>query len=396
MSELDAACGAVLRKATTGDRRVPGVVAAATDRDRDIYTGVMGEHRLGGPAMTEDTVFALFSATKAVGGTAVLQCVEEGLLDLDAPAKTYAPEIGDLQVLTGFGADGAPQTRPPKTDITTRQLMLHTAGFAYDSFNRTYRRLAEDHGQPSVITGTKAALTVPLLFDPDERWEYGCNIDWACQVVERIRGQRLGTVLRERLFEPLGMYNTVFNRSPEMKARTATTHLRGPDGTLTPDDDFGPVDDPEIDMAGHGLFGTVADYTRFIRMWLNDGAGPNGRVLRPETVAFAVTNGLRPPQQVKALDNALPDLTNVAEFFPGLPKSWGYTFMINDAPAPTGRAAGSVGWAGLLNCYFWIDRQNGVGGFWATQILPFFDDVSLPAYLDFETAVYQALRITGS
>ena len=132
-------------------------------------------------------------------------CVEEGKLDLDAPAKTYAPDIGKLQVLDGFDAAGKPKLRAPKRDITTRMLLLHTAGFGYDFFNEHYNRLAQEHGQPSVITASKAAIMTPLLFDPGEHWEYGSNIDWCGQVVEGIRGKRLGEVMRERIFAPLGM-----------------------------------------------------------------------------------------------------------------------------------------------------------------------------------------------
>jgi methyl acetate hydrolase len=72
-----------------------------------------------------------------------------------------------------------------------------------------------------------------------------------------------------------------------------------------------------------------------------------------------------------------------------MPKSWGLTFMINEEDAPTGRPAGALAWAGLANLYYWIDRRNGVGGYWATQILPFVDQASVQGYLDFETAVYR-------
>src|SRR4029077_6283050 len=105
---------------------------------------------------------------------------------------------------------GKPRLRAPKRDITTRMLMLHTAGFGYDFFNETYNRLATEHGQPSVITATKAALTTPLLFDPGDRWEYGSNIDWCGQVVESIAARRLGDVFAERIFKPLGMTDTSF------------------------------------------------------------------------------------------------------------------------------------------------------------------------------------------
>jgi methyl acetate hydrolase len=75
-----------------------------------------------------------------------------------------------------------------------------------------------------------------------------------------------------------------------------------------------------------------------------------------------------------------------------MPKGWSYTFMVNHVDAPTGRPAGELGWSGLANLFYWIDRQNGVGGFWATQILPFADPVSFGGYMEFETAVYSGLR----
>lgn len=269
--------------------------------------------------------------------------------------------------------------------------MLHTAGFGYDFFNEVYKRLAEEQGQPSVVTASRASIETPLLFDPGEKWEYGTNIDWVGQVVEGIRGKRLGDVMRERVFDPLGMDEIAFTRTAAMKERTATIHARGEDGGLTPMDDFALPDNPEIDMGGHGLYGTVPEYMKFIRMWLNDGAGPNGQVLKPETVEWAVKGALVPPQKVTMLPGVIPSLSNDAEFFPGLGKDWSYTFMVNTEEAPTGRPAGSIGWAGLANSFFWIDRQNGVGGYWATQILPFADKVSFTGFLDFESAVYKAL-----
>ncbi len=146
--------------------------------------------------MTTDSVFAIFSTTKAITGTACLQLVEEGRLDLDAPAEKYAPGHRQAQVLEGFDAAGKPRLRAPKRAVTTRMLLLHTAGFGYDFFNEQYNRLAKEHGQPSVITASKAALRSPLLFDPGDDWEYGSNIDWAGQVVEGITGKRLGEVMQ--------------------------------------------------------------------------------------------------------------------------------------------------------------------------------------------------------
>ena len=198
MGDLGSAADAVLDGVVSGSPRVPGVAAVATDRDGVIYAGARGERVLGGDPFTTDTVVAIFSTTKAIGGTACLQLVEQGDLDLDAPAKEYVPRIGGLEVLDGFDDDGTPRVRPPKSDVTTRQLLCHTAGLTYDFFNETYTRLANEQGQPWVVDASYASIETPLLFDPGEQWEYGSNIDWAGLVVEGITGKRLGEVFEER------------------------------------------------------------------------------------------------------------------------------------------------------------------------------------------------------
>ncbi len=380
----------ILRDVAERENGVPGVVAMATSREGNFYEGAAGKRELGKEAaMTTDTVFAIYSCTKAITGVAVMQLVEEGILDFDSPAKEYAPEISDIQVLEGFDAEGEPRLRPPKSDITVGQLMLHTAGFGYDFFNEDLVKYGKVRDVPSVVTASMASLRSVLLFDPGERWEYGSNIDWVGKVVEGARGKRLGEVMRERIFVPLGMNDTAFVLSPEMRERRATIHQRGEDGTLTPLSDFELPQDPEQHMGGHGLYGTVGDYMKFIRMVLNDGDGPHGRVLKAETVERMAQNGLG-EMKIKGLPGVLAHLSNDAEFFPGMPKSWAYTFMINDEDAPTGRPAGELGWAGLANLFYWIDRKNGIGGFWATQIFPFADPVSFGGYMEFETAVYES------
>jgi len=235
----------------------------------------------------------------------------------------------------------------------------------------------------------------PLLFDPGEEWEYGSNIDWAGQVVEAITGKRLGEVMQERIFAPLGMANTAFSLNPAMRARLARIHQREAVGSLTPLTDFELPQDPEVHMGGHGLYSTVGDYCRFIRMWLNDGMGESARVLKPETILTAEKNGLG-DKKIKMLPGIIPSLSHDAEFFPGMSKSWALTFMVNDVDAPTGRRAGALGWAGLANLFYWIDRKSGIGGFWATQILPFGDPTPFLGYIDFETAVYQSVSVRNA
>ena len=408
MNDLTKAIDAVLDGVVSASPRVPGVAAAVTDRNGTIYKGARGVKNTGSDDPFEpDTVCSIFSTTKAIAGTACLQLLEEGLLDLDAPAKEYVPQLGDVMVIDGFDSDGTPKLRPPRRDVTTRHLLTHTAGFTYDFFNETYTRLANEQGQPWVVDASWESIKTPLLFDPGDQWEYGTNIDWAGMVVEGITGKRLGDVMQSRILGPLGMTDTAFTMTPSMQDRQATIHVReDSDGSLIPLDGVTLPQEPEIHMGGHGLYGTATDYVKFIRMWLNDGRSDNGeQILRPETVEMASRNHLPEGMSVKMLPGigatttaksilpvSNPRLSNDAEFFPGMPKTWALTFMINEEEAPTGRPAGALAWAGLANLYYWIDRANGVGGYWATQIFPFADPTSVVGYFDMEKATYQHLR----
>jgi methyl acetate hydrolase len=124
-------------------------------------------------------------------------------------------------------------------------------------------------------------------------------------------------------------------------------------------------------------------------MILNHGSAGSQQILKPETVDLMAGNAIG-DCQVTMLHTVAPGVSNDAEFFPGMSKGWGLSFMINNEQADTGRPAGSLAWAGLANTYFWIDLTNGVGGVYATQIFPFADIKSLPLFLEFETIVYQS------
>ncbi|MEQ8660142.1 MAG: serine hydrolase domain-containing protein [Gammaproteobacteria bacterium] len=367
----------------------PGIVAMVTDRDDCLYAGAAGVRELGQAApMTTDTVMLLASCTKAITGVALMQLVEEGRVSLADAARDYVPAIAEIQVLDGFAPDGEPRLRAPASDITLEQLILHTAGFGYDFFSADLLRYREARGIPSILACTFDAIQDVLLHDPGSRWAYGNNIDWLGLVVEAVRGKRLGDVFAERIFAPLDMHDIAFTMTPAMAARRATIHLRAPDGQLSAAPDMVLPQPPAMDMGGHGLYASLGEYLKFIRMFLNDGAGPHGRVLEAATVARMACNGLGDLTSGGWVSSN-PQLANTGEFFPGLKKSWAYTFQVNEEPAPTGRPAGQLAWAGLANTYYWIDRQTGIGGIWSGQVLPFHDVAAYPGYVDFESAVYR-------
>jgi methyl acetate hydrolase len=385
---MKAAADKLLKDAVSkGD--VPGVTATATDAKGTTYEAGFGKRVLGEPAdMTPDTVAWIASMTKAITGAAAMQLVECGKLALDAPAKSVIPALGEVGVLDGFDSAGKPKTRKAKRDITLRHLLTHTAGFGYDIWSPEVGKYMEAMEVPGVISCQNKALTTPLLFDPGERWFYGINIDWAGKMVEVASGKKLGQYMRDNILGPLGMDSTGFRITDSMRKRLAKIHHRGPDGTLQPDTALELPQEPEFEMGGGGLYSTAGDYLKFVRMMLNQGKSDRGdAVLKPETVATMSKNAMG-DSKVCMLKTAAPPFSNDAEFFPGMDKQWGLTFMINNEEAPTGRSPGSLAWAGLANTYYWIDQQKGVGGVYITQILPFVDVKSLPLFYAFESAVY--------
>src|SRR5581483_6031529 len=178
-----------LRRAVDAGQ-VPGVVALAADDTGVVYEGAFGKREVGKDAlMTLDTVFWIASMTKAVTSVAAMQLVEQGRLDLDTPLGQRLPDLGAIQVLEGFDAEGAPRLRAPRRPITLRHLLTHTAGFTYDIWSPEMGRYQQVTGTPGIIECKNATLRTPLLFDPGERWEYGINVDWVGKAVELVSGQ---------------------------------------------------------------------------------------------------------------------------------------------------------------------------------------------------------------
>lgn len=382
---MKAAIDAVLRGAVERGE-VPGVAAVAGNATGTLYAGAFGCRGLDQEAaMTPDTVVWIASMTKAITTTAALQQVEAGSLSLDAPIADVLPELAAPQVLVGFEG-GEPVLRPARKPITLRHLLSHTAGFGYDFFNTEIGAYMAARGVPGIITCQRAALTTPLVAEPGERWEYGIGIDFAGLAVEKVTGQRLDSVLQEWVLGPLGMRDTAFRIGAAQRARLASMHAKAPNGTFSVIP-FEVPQDPEFHMGGGGLYGTVLDYLRFCRMWLNGGTLDGARILAPETVQEAMRDQIA-PLEVPEIKSALPASTNDVSLFPGMRKGWGLSILINDEDVPGGRAAGSLAWAGLANTYYWIDPKRDRAGVIATQILPFADPQVLAMLEGFEQAVY--------
>jgi methyl acetate hydrolase len=383
---MSAAIDSVLREAAESGQ-VAGVVAMAANADGTTYEGAFGRRSVAEDAkMTMDTVFWIASMTKAVTAAACMQLVEQGSLDLDAPAGKVVPVLGAPRVLEGFDDEGAPLLRPARGTITLRNLLTHSSGFAYDTWNADQLRYTRHTNTPRYVTFIDPDACLPLAFDPGSAWHYGVGIDWAGKMLEAVTGSTLDAYMREHIFDPLDMQDTGYLLTDRVRDRFASRHARASDGTLSPVP-FDPLQDPVHFNGGGGLFSTAADYMKFLRMLLNGGTLNGVQLLRPETVATMGQNHVGDIQAGR-LDSHLPEMSNDVDLYPGQPMRWGLSFLINMRDVPGARRAGSLTWAGLFNTYYWLDPTSRVAGLILTQTLPFGDHPILSLLDRFERGVY--------
>ncbi|TML99591.1 MAG: beta-lactamase family protein [Actinobacteria bacterium] len=359
---------------------VPGIVAVVADRDGIVHEGAAGAAR-------PDTLFRIASMTKAMTSVAALRLVERGELRLDQPVADILPAFGDLHVLEGFDGD-QPRLRPPARPVTITHLLTHTSGLGYWFSSDELVRWHELTGAPTILTGRRASIDTPLIHDPGERWTYGVSTDWLGQIVEAVSGRSLEDQLREHVWGPLDMPDATFFPTGEQRSRLMELVSRTPDGALGPSPFVEP--EPEFASGGGGGYATARDYARFQRALLRGGELDGARILQRETVELMFADHLHGAPLPEVMRSAVPELTNDV---PSLPfkQGWGLGLHIVLEDIPGMRRAGTGDWAGLFNCYFWIDRKSGISAALMTQLLPFFDARMVETLLGFEAAVYAEL-----
>jgi CubicO group peptidase (beta-lactamase class C family) len=366
---------------------VPGAVAVTANRAGITYAKAFGLHDVStGEPMRTDSVQRIASMTKLATSIALLQLVERSKLQLDTPVGDVLPAYDQLQVLEGFDGD-VPLFRQPSRRGTILQLLTHTSGLAYPMWNAKLTRLAEVHDVPPLGSGLRRAFETPLVCDPGTEFNYGMGMDWVGLVIEAVSGLSFETYLEENLFRPLGLGDTVVRRSPEQVARSGSVHVRLEAGkwlAIAADYYMPGVDRPEFYAGGHSLYSTPLEFLRIQSAILNGGEHASHRLLRPETVDAMFENQIG-ALEVGTIATADPPASldvPLAGF------KWGLGIMVNTEQRPKGRSAGSGGWAGGFNTFYWIDRSKDLTAAMYTQTLPFYDPGVIECYEAFEAALY--------
>jgi CubicO group peptidase (beta-lactamase class C family) len=314
--------------------------------------------------MALDSLFRIYSMTKPITGVAMMQLYEQGKWRLEDPITKHAPELAGLKQLTWTAAGMvatdsagqpvlAPMTRPP----TMRELMSHTAGFAYglsgdDPANRAFR---DDRvlAAPDLETMMRRVAAIPLLYAPGTRWSYSVAVDVQGYLVQKLSGQRFGDYLKAHVTGPIGMTDTAFYVTPDRKPRFADVyHWDKATQRLVvnpPRGDRSSYEDPgRLESGGGGLVASTHDYARFCQMLLDGGEIAGTRILKPETVALMAQNHI----------GRLTVGTDGTQRQPGAEQvRFGLDFAVHTDPKSAGLpyAVGTYYWGGAAGTWFWID-----------------------------------------
>jgi CubicO group peptidase (beta-lactamase class C family) len=322
--------------------------------------------------MRKDAVFRLMSMTKPVTATAVLMMLEEGKIRLGDRVSTFLPEFAEMSVVAGAPGDDAgsgaadPALVPAEREITIRDLLTHTSGIV---------RNAERTPDDSLATYVPKLAQVPLAFQPGADWQYSglAGPDVLARIVEIVSGQPYDAFVRSRIFDPLGMHDTMYFPSEEQRPRLVTLYRLTPQG-FEKDPDPDRISSKVYFSGGAGLVSTAHDYVQFAQMLANGGELNGKRLLSPRSVELMSSN-------------------HVGGMFNGklrFPER-GFGFGLQVAVLEDNVAAGwrlpngSFGWFGAYGTQVWINPREEL------VTLLMIQNLNYEVQRDFENAVVQAI-----
>jgi methyl acetate hydrolase len=331
----------------------------------------------GSAGIAAGAVYRMASMAKPVATVLALILAERGRLDLDAPIGRYLPAYANWPVLVRVDATSDTlHTRAACRPITVRHLLTHTAGFSYGFSNETCAELMR--------AGHHSETDWPLLHDPGERWTYGCSTSVLGFVVEAVTGRAYRHVVQDEVFAPLGMCDTASGEPVGGWERVAHLYQREGAHLVRQPAPSQPV--LIYPRADGGLFGTVADYGRFVRMLLCEGRLDGVRVLSQVSVRAMFRDQLG-GMRIALQHASMPRLAMPFPEHAGI-DGFGLGLQLRAQDVSGLRAAGSGSWAGLFNTHFWVDPARGIAAVFHTQVLPFCDPGVMNALKAFERATY--------
>jgi len=286
--------------------------------------------------VNQDSIFRIYSMTKPIISVAIMTMVEDGLMALDDPVSKFIPEFADAQVVDH--ETGA--TNPARNVMTIENLLTHESGLIQAIFSPD-SELGQLYGSElrGDFTAREFAARIgrlPLYFEPGTTWHYGHSTDVLGAILEVADGKTLDVVLRERIFDPLGMDDTSF-WVPMRESYRIAEPIHGAamtDNTIP----------RRMLSGGGGLNSTAENYVRFAEMLLNGGEYRGERIIEEATLE-------------QMLEPKIGESVSREYYFFGDVGDWGLGFHLQ----PTTDNAGgpyNFGWRGIGGTIFIVDQEN--------------------------------------
>ncbi len=375
--------------------KLPGCLTAVMRRGEIAYLGFTGmaDPYIDRP-VAEDTVFRIYSMTKPIVTAAAMTFFEEGRFQLDDPVARFLPEFAETPVWIE-GEGGGMRTEPAADSMKIWHLMTHTAGLVYGARNDSpvgalCRANNIDFSQRNegTLADTVGRLAkIPLRWQPGTRWEYSVATDVLGRLVEVVAGKPLDTVLKERIFDPLGMTDTGFQVRTEQLPRFAALY-NAQDGGMAhnegSDKNASHAKTVTQFSGGGGLVGTVGDYLRFAEAIRRKGALGDTRILGRRTVELMAMNHLPGNTDMAGMGTPVHSETS----YEGIGFGLGFSVVLDPATAKHACSPGELAWGGAASTAFWIDPVEDIAAVFMTQVMP---SASYPIRRELRALVYQAI-----
>ena len=340
--------------------KIPGGILLIQQHGKQVHLQCFGvrdpDTRL---SMTPDTLFQIYSMSKAVTSVAVMMLVDEGRISLDDSVSKYIHSFTDAKVGVDISDEAGKyplKLEPLKRPITIRDLLRHTSGITYGFFGET--QVQKLYRDPLLFAGdfdnadfADRIAVLPLADQPATRWNYSHSTDVLGRVVEVVSGQSLYQFEKQRLFDPLGMVDTSYFVADKAKWSLVARGF--------PVDRFRVVgiNDPTVprrwESGGAGLISTIGDYARFLQMLLNGGELDGKRYLKRETVALMTSDQIGPETGI----------IHDPFYFPNPTSGFGLGFAVRTSPPPgTSWPLGEYRWDGAGGSFYFVDPLDEMFG----------------------------------
>ncbi|MEX0963463.1 MAG: serine hydrolase domain-containing protein [Pseudohongiellaceae bacterium] len=288
--------------------------------------------------MSDQTIFRIYSMTKPIVSVATMSMVEDGLIAIEDPVAKYIPEFANMGVIN----EETGTITPANNTMTVQDLLTHESGLIYGSFDpqselgKQYLAAGSLRSDITALALAQTLATLPLRFEPGTKWNYSRSTDVLGAVIEVAAGQSLDALLKERIFDPLGMDETTFYVD-RAKAERIANPIHG--------DMADPLDVQPMLSGGGGLHSTTEDYVRFATMLLNGGEYNGARIISQTTLDAMKQKFIGSEVHRDA-------------FFFGPRGDWGLGFHLQPIPGADNDGPFNFGWQGIGGTVFIVDPTN--------------------------------------